>query len=122
MRSQDEDILRYLPAPGHDQPCLWGDLSDLDPQRYRRGPPRRQLRYHPRFGHLGRPGDGLPRLCHDDLRVAPLRCWHGRRFSGNRHLGLTPRGHLNSPSRGVEYPLGLPPLFGPGPRGPDLGN
>ena len=31
MKSQDEDIPRYLPAPGHDQPCLGGGLSDLDP-------------------------------------------------------------------------------------------
>jgi hypothetical protein len=26
MKRQDEDILRYLPAPGHDQPCL-GEVS-----------------------------------------------------------------------------------------------
>jgi hypothetical protein len=108
MRSQNEDVLRYLPALGHDQSCLWGGLSDLDPRRYRRGPPRRRPRYHSRLGHLGRPEDGLPRRCHGDLRVALLRCRHGRRFSGNRHLGLTPRSHLNFPSRGVEYPLGLP--------------
>jgi hypothetical protein len=31
MRSQDEDVPRYLPAPGHDQPCLRRGLSDLDP-------------------------------------------------------------------------------------------
>jgi hypothetical protein len=60
--------------------------------------------------------------CPGDLRVTLLRCRHGRRFSGNRHLGLIPRGHLNFPSRGVEYPLGLPLLFGPGPRRPDPGN
>jgi hypothetical protein len=26
MKRQDEDIPRYLPAPGHDQPCL-GEVS-----------------------------------------------------------------------------------------------
>jgi hypothetical protein len=121
MRSQDEDVPRYLPAPGHDQPCLRRGLSDLDPRRHRRGLPRRQLRHHPRLGHLGRPGDGLPRRCHGDPRVALLRCQRGRRLSGNRRLGLTPRGHLNFPGRGVKYPLGLPPLFEPRPRRPDSG-
>jgi hypothetical protein len=28
MKSPDEDIPRYLPAPGHDQPCLGGGLLD----------------------------------------------------------------------------------------------
>jgi hypothetical protein len=28
MKSQDEDIPRYLPAPGHDQPCL-GEVSRI---------------------------------------------------------------------------------------------
>jgi hypothetical protein len=37
MKSQDEDIPRYLPAPGHDQPSLGGGLSDLDPRSRRRG-------------------------------------------------------------------------------------
>jgi hypothetical protein len=47
MKSQDEDIPRYLPAPGHDQPCLGGSLLDLDPWNRRRGPLRRKLRHHP---------------------------------------------------------------------------
>jgi hypothetical protein len=100
MKSQDEDVPRYLPAPGHNQPCLRGGLSDLDPRRRRRGPPRRQLRHHPCFGRLGCPGDRLPRHCHGGLRVALLRCRRGRRPSGNRRLGLAPRGHLNSPAEG----------------------
>jgi hypothetical protein len=36
-RSQDEDILRYLPTPGHDQTCMWGGLLSLGPRRYHRG-------------------------------------------------------------------------------------
>jgi hypothetical protein len=32
MRSQDEDVPKYLPAPGHDQPRLRRGLSDLDPE------------------------------------------------------------------------------------------
>jgi hypothetical protein len=109
MKSQDEDIPRYLPAPGHDQPCLGGGLSDLDPRGRHRGPLRRQLRHHPCFGRPGRPGGGLPRHCHGDLRVAPLRYRRGRQLSGSRRLGLTPRGRLSSSSRGIKYPLGLPP-------------
>jgi hypothetical protein len=31
MKSRDKDIPRYLPAPGHDQPCLGGSLLDLEP-------------------------------------------------------------------------------------------
>jgi hypothetical protein len=122
MKSQDEDIPRHLPALGHDQPCLGGGLSDLDPRSRRRGPLRRQLRHHPCFGRPGRPWGGLPRHCNGDLRVAPLRCRRGRRLSGSRRLGLGPRGRLNSSSRGVKYPLGLPPPLGPGPRRPDSGD
>jgi hypothetical protein len=32
MKSRDEDAPRYLPAPGHDQPCLRGGLLDLGPE------------------------------------------------------------------------------------------
>jgi hypothetical protein len=28
MKSQDEDVPRYLPAPSHDQPCL-GEVSRI---------------------------------------------------------------------------------------------
>jgi hypothetical protein len=91
------------------------------PRRYHRGLPRCQLRYHPRLGRPRRPRDGLPRSGHGDLRIALPHSRHEQRFSGNRQLGLTPRGHLNFPSRGVKYPLGLPSLFGPGPRRPGPG-
>jgi hypothetical protein len=107
---------RYLPAPGHDPPCLGGSLLDLGPRNRSRGPLRRQLRHYPCFGH---PGGRLPRRCHDDLRVASLRCRRERRFSGSRRPGVAPRGHLSSSSRGVRRSLGLPPLLGPGPRRPD---
>jgi hypothetical protein len=120
-RSQDKDILRYLPTPGHDQSCLWGGLSNLDPQRYHRGLPRCRLRYRPRLGRPRHPRDGLPRRSHDDPRIALLRSRHGQRFSGNMQLGLTPRGHVNYLGRGVKYPLGLPPFFGPRPRRPGPG-
>jgi hypothetical protein len=88
----------------------------------RRGSLRRQLRHHPCFGRPGRPGGRRPRHCHGDLRVAPLRCQRGRRLSGSRRLGLAPRGRLSSSSRGVKYPLGLPPPLGSGPRRPDSGD
>jgi hypothetical protein len=32
MRSQDGDFLRYLPAPGHDQPCLRRGFSVSTPE------------------------------------------------------------------------------------------
>jgi hypothetical protein len=74
------------------------------------------------LGALNARGGGLPRHCHGDLRVALLRCRRGRRLSGSRRLVLAPRGCLNSSSRGVKYPLGLPPLLGPGPRRPNSGD
>jgi hypothetical protein len=121
MKHQDEDIPRYLPAPGHDQPCLGGGLLDLAPRNRRRGPLRRQLRHHPGFGRPGRPGGGLPRRRHGDLRVAPPRCRRGRRLSGNGCLGLAPWGRLCSSGRGVKYPLGLPPPLRPEPGVPTPG-
>jgi hypothetical protein len=66
--------------------------------------------------NAGGGGGGLPRHRHGDLRVAPLRCLHGRQLSGSRRLGLAPQGRLNSSSRGVKYPLRLPPPLGSGPR------
>jgi hypothetical protein len=44
MESQDEDIPRYLPAPGHDPPCLGGSLLDLGPRN------RRKVRFADNFG------------------------------------------------------------------------
>jgi hypothetical protein len=55
-----------------------------------------------------------PRRSHDDLRINLLCGRHGRLLLGDRRVGLTPRGHLNHLGQGVKYPLGLPPLFGPG--------
>jgi hypothetical protein len=119
MESQDEDIPSYLPAPGHDPPCLGGSLLDPSSRNSRRGPLRRQLRRHPCFGY---PGSRLPRHCHGDLRVTSMRCWHERRLSESRRPGLAPRSHLSSSSRGVRCPLGLPSYLGPGPRCPDSGD
>jgi hypothetical protein len=119
MKSQDEDIPRYLPAPGHDQPSLGGGLSDLDPRGHRRGRFAGSFGTTLALGALNARGGGLPRHRHGDLRVAPLRCPRGRRLSGSRRLGLAPWGRLNSSSRGVKYPLGLPPPLGLGPRRPD---
>jgi hypothetical protein len=65
--------------------------------------------------------NGLPRCSHDDPRITLVRSRHGQRFSGNRRLGLTPRGHINYLGQGVKYPLGLPLFFGPGPRRPGPG-
>jgi hypothetical protein len=118
-KNQGEDVPGYSPASGHDQPCLGGGLSDLDPRQRRRGPLRRRLRHHPCFERPGRLGGGLLRHRHDDLGAAPLRCRRGRRLSGSRRPGLAPRGRFGSSSRGVKYPPGLPPLLGPGPRRPD---
>jgi hypothetical protein len=105
MRSQDEDVPRYLPAPGHDQPCLSRGLSDLDPRRRRRGPPRRQLRRHPRLEHLGRPGEGLPGRCHGVAEppklltsVSPWRFLPGGQTPSFSH-GRQPWPFSSSPSR-----------------------
>jgi hypothetical protein len=111
-------ILRYLPAPDQGQSCLRGGPSGLGPRRHRRGSPRYRLR---RRSHLGRPGrrrDGLPMRRHDDPRINLLYGWHGRLLLGDKRVGLTPQGHLNYLGQGVKYPLGLPPLLGPGPRWP----
>jgi hypothetical protein len=40
---------------------------------------------------------------------------HGRLLLRDRQVGLTPQSHLNYLGQGVKYPLGLPPLLGPGP-------
>jgi hypothetical protein len=37
---------------------------------------------------------------------------------GGMQVGLTPRSHLNYLGQGVKYPLGPPPLLGPGPWRP----
>jgi hypothetical protein len=39
----------------------------------------------------------------------------GRLLLGSERIDLTPRSHLNYLGQGVKYPLGLPPLLGPGP-------
>jgi hypothetical protein len=110
---------RYLPAPGHDPPCLGGSLLDPGPRNRRRGPLRWQLRHRPRFG---RPRGRSPRHCNGGLRVASLRCRRERQLPGSRRPGLAPRGHLSSSSRGVRSPLGLPSPLRPGPRRPDSGD
>jgi hypothetical protein len=60
MKSQDEDIPRYLPAPGHDQPCLGGGLSDLDPRSRHRGPLRRHFGTTLALGALDARGADCP--------------------------------------------------------------
>jgi hypothetical protein len=52
---------------------------------------------------------------HDGPRINLLYGQHGRLLSGDRRVGLTPRGHLNYLVQGVKYPLSLPLLLGPGP-------
>jgi hypothetical protein len=106
-RSRDKGILRYLPTPGHDQSCLRGGPSSLDPRGHHRGLPRCRLRHHPCLGRSRHQRDGLPRRNHDDLRISLLCSRHGQRLLGNRRVDLTPRGHLNY--------LGLPLFFGLGP-------
>jgi hypothetical protein len=93
---------------------------DLDPRNHRRGPLRRQLRHHPCFERPGRPGGGLPRHCHGDLRVAPLRCRRGWWLSRSRRSGLAPRvasalpaegsGTLSDCPRPSGWDLGVPTL------------
>jgi hypothetical protein len=96
MGSQDEDIPRYPPTPGHYPPRLGGGF--LDPGSRRRGPPRWQLRRHPCFG---RPGSRLPGHSRDDMRVTPMRCRYERRPLGSRRPDLALRSHLSSSGRGV---------------------
>jgi hypothetical protein len=43
---------------------------------------------------------------------------HGHLLLGDMRFGLTSRSHPNYLGQGVKYPLGLPPLLGPGPRRP----
>jgi hypothetical protein len=82
-KSQDEDILRYLPTLSHDQSCLWGGLSSLDPRRCHRGQPRCRLQHHPCLGRPRHQRDGLPRHSHDDPRITLLRSRHRQQFLGN---------------------------------------
>jgi hypothetical protein len=87
----------------------------LGPHRHCRGLPRYQLWHRSRLGRPGRRRDGPPRRSHDDPRINLLYSRHGRLLLGDRWVGLTPQSHLNYLGQGVKYPLGLPPLFGPGP-------
>jgi hypothetical protein len=114
-KNQNRGILRYLPAPDQGQLCLRGGPSGLGPRRRCRGLPCCRLR---RRLHLGRPRrrrGNLPRRRHDDRRINLLCSRHGRLLLGNKRIDLTPRSHLNYLDQGVKYPLGLPPLLGPGP-------
>lgn len=52
---------------------------------------------------------------HDGQRINLLCSRHGRLLLGDMRIGLTPQSHLNYLGQGVKYPLGLPPLLGPGP-------
>jgi hypothetical protein len=57
----------------------------------------------------------LHRRRHDDRRINPLCSRHGCLLLGNKRIVLTPRSRLNYIGQGVKYPLGVPPLLGPGP-------
>jgi hypothetical protein len=87
----------------------------LGPRRRCRGLPRCRLRRRLRLGHPRHRRGGPPRCRHDGRRTNFLRSRHGRLLLGDRRIGLTPRSHLNYLGQGVKYPLGLPPLLGPGP-------
>jgi hypothetical protein len=93
--------------PGHRYPQI---LTRSGP-----GSPRCRLQRRSHFGRPGRRRGGPPARRHDGPRINLLYGRHGRLLVGDRRNGLTPRGHLNYLDRGVEYPLDLPLLFGPGP-------
>jgi hypothetical protein len=61
------------------------------------------------------PKGGPPRRRHDGRRTNFLCSQHGRLLLGDRRIGMTPWSHLNYFGQGVKYPLGQPPLLGPGP-------
>jgi hypothetical protein len=64
------------------------------------------------------PGGGLPGQCHDSRGNNFPHGWHGHLLSGGMRVGLTPRSDPNYLGQGVKYPLGPPPLLGPGPWRP----
>jgi hypothetical protein len=70
-------------------------------------------------GAGGGGGGGLPGRCHNSRGNNFPHGWHGHFLSGGMRVGLTPRSHPNYLGQGVKYPLGPPPLLGPGPWRPD---
>jgi hypothetical protein len=55
------------------------------------------------------------RRLHDGRETSLLYGLRGHLLLRGMRFGLTPRSHRNYLGQGVKYPLGLPPLLGPGP-------
>jgi hypothetical protein len=113
-----KDALGYLPASGQDQSCLRRDLLDPGLRRRCRGLASGRLQRCLRLGRPRRRGGDLPRRCHTSRGNNFPHDWHGHLLLGGMRFGLTPRSRPNYLDQGVKYPLGLPPLLGPGPRRP----
>jgi hypothetical protein len=117
-KNRSRGILRYLPALGQGQSCLRGDPSGPSLRRRCQRLPHSRLRCRFHLGRLRRRGGGLPRRRHDGRGTNLPHGRHGRLLLGNMRVGLTPRSHPDYLGQGVKYPLGPPPLLGPGPRRP----
>jgi hypothetical protein len=89
-------------------------LGPLSPQALPRvAPPPASAPFPPRTPEAPRerPGQASSRWPRDRPPVQPARA----PALGDRRIDLTPRSHNNYLGQGVKYPLGPPPLLGPGP-------
>jgi hypothetical protein len=113
--NQNRGILRYLPALGQGQSCLRGGPSGPGLRRHCRGLPT--VGFGAAFTSGARGAEGVTCLGVVTTAEGPASCTAGAGTCswGGMWFGLTPRSHPNHLGQGVKYPLGLPPLLGPGP-------